>query len=319
MPGLFQKLTALAAVFASQLAPAQTDFHAEAMPMAEHSLLLDVTMAGDRAVAVGERGHILISGDYGLSWQQVPVPTRATLTAISFPDALNGWAVGHDNVILVSRDGGLSWKRQYPPGGIDERYMDVYFLDTSRGFALGAYGFARQTADGGETWEIYEPYDDAFHLNRMSRGPQGRLYLAIEAGDLMFSNDNGSQWDRLPSPYDGSLFGVLPLSHQTLLCYGLRGNVFRSLDGGSTWTPSETPATVLIMDAIRHSSGPVILAGQNGLFMLSRDAGRSFELWTVPVQGASALIECPDGSILAVGLNGVHRLNLPPTPQGERP
>jgi len=31
----------------------------------------------------------------------------------------------------------------------------------------------------------------------------------------------------------------------------------------------------------------------------------------VPVQGASALAEMPDGALLAVGRNGVHRLQVP--------
>lgn len=281
------------------------------MPLAPDSVLLDVALAGDRVVAVGERGHILLSDDYGKSWRQVPSPSRTTLTAIHFPNAQNGWAVGHENVIMVTSDGGESWTRQYPSGGIEERYLDVHFNDPKNGFAIGAYGFARATVDGGNTWEPLEVFWEELHLNKVSVGPDGRLYLAVEAGELLTSGDSGKNWDSLPSPYEGSFFGILPLGPRNLLAYGLRGHVFRSLDGGETWESIDTGSTVLLMDALRHSTGAIILAGQSGNFFVSNDGGRSFWQWDVPVQGASALVECPDGTILAVGLNGVHRLSLP--------
>jgi photosystem II stability/assembly factor-like uncharacterized protein len=281
------------------------------MPLAAESAILDVALAGDRLVAVGERGHIVLSDDYGKTWRQMPCPTRTPLTAVYFPDSRNGWAVGHENVILRTTDGGESWIRQYPTGGIEERYLDVYFNDLERGFAIGAYGFARATENGGKIWEPLDVFEEELHLNKVSVGPDGRLYIAVEAGELLTSGDSGANWKSLPTPYEGSLFGILPLGPRTLLTYGLRGHVFRSLDGGETWESIETGSVVLIMDGIRHSTGAIVLAGQSGQFLISNDGGRSFREWEVPVQGAAALVECPDGAIIAVGLNGVHRLFLP--------
>lgn len=295
----------------------QTDRPAELMPLSDRSLLLDVTLAGDRAVAVGERGHVLLSDDYGRSWRQVKTPTRTTLTAVHFADRQNGWAVGHENVILATRDRGESWVQQYPPGNIEERFLDVHFMNSRDGLAVGAYGWAHLTGNGGETWEQVEISLDQMHLNRISRGPDGRLFIAVEGGELLTSGDGGDSWESLPSPYDGSLFGVLPLGPRTLLTYGLRGNVFRSTDTGRNWEQVQTPILVLIMHAVRLSSGQVILAGQNGQFLVSQDGGRAFELWRVPVQGATAIVECPDGAVLATGLNGVHRLSPPAPSQPE--
>ncbi|MCG8466491.1 MAG: hypothetical protein MI750_16815, partial [Xanthomonadales bacterium] len=39
-------------------------------PLAAASLVLDITQSGDHYVAVGERGHVLLSDD-GSSWRQV--------------------------------------------------------------------------------------------------------------------------------------------------------------------------------------------------------------------------------------------------------
>ena len=77
------------------------------------SLLLDVVYAGKRLVAVGERGHILLSDDEGYSWSQADVPVMSTLTSIFFIDASVGWAVGHDAVVLKTQDGGQTWKKQF--------------------------------------------------------------------------------------------------------------------------------------------------------------------------------------------------------------
>ena len=80
-------------------------------PAAVHSLLLDVARAGERLVAVGERGHVLLSDDAGRSWRQArTVPSRTMLTAVAFVDASHGWAVGHDEIILCTADGGETWR-----------------------------------------------------------------------------------------------------------------------------------------------------------------------------------------------------------------
>lgn len=299
---------------------AQPDPAAEPLPLAAKSLLLDVTLAGDRVVAVGERGHILLSDDYGLTWTQATVPTRATLTAVTFISPEVGWAAGHDNVILHTRDGGATWQRQPAPAGLDTHLLDIEFLDPRHGFAVGAYGIFFETRDGGSKWELREILEEEMHINRLSRGPDGRLYMALEWGVLMASGDDGETWEELDSPYDGSLFGILPLTARTLLTYGLRGHVFRSSDSGETWDTADTEAPVLLTHALRLASGPVVLAGQNEQFLISHDGGQRFSVWRVPVLGASALAETPDGALIAVGLNGAWRLSPPiaprPTPAG---
>ena len=90
--------------------------YAEQMPLADQSMLLDITRAGDSLVAVGERGHVVTSTD-GKTWTQAEhVPTRSTLTTVfSVGDRL--WAGGHDAVILTSADRGKNWTRLfYDPG-----------------------------------------------------------------------------------------------------------------------------------------------------------------------------------------------------------
>jgi photosystem II stability/assembly factor-like uncharacterized protein len=60
-------------------------------PRAWKSLLLDAERAGARVVAVGERGHVVLSDDGGRSWRQArSVPVRVTLTGVCFVGASEG-------------------------------------------------------------------------------------------------------------------------------------------------------------------------------------------------------------------------------------
>ena len=77
-------------------------------PLASRSLILDAVAVDGALIAVGHRGHILISSDDGETWQQAEVPTRATLTGVDFHDRNLGWVVGHDSVILRTQDGGAT-------------------------------------------------------------------------------------------------------------------------------------------------------------------------------------------------------------------
>jgi photosystem II stability/assembly factor-like uncharacterized protein len=285
----------------------------EPAPLVEKSLLLDVTRAGTRLVAVGDRGHVLLSDDEGVTWRQVIVPTRAMLTGVTFGDAAHGWAVGHDGMILATTDAGATWTRQKSDESNETVFLDVHFIDSLHGFAVGAYGKCLTTADGGKTWTSVPASEDETHFNQIAAAPDGALYLAGESGTLLVSRNRGRQWSPLEVPYEGSLFGLLPLSERDLIVYGLRGNVYASSDRGKDWAKRETALPVLLMADVKLKSGAIVLAGQGGTFYVSRDAGVSFALWQPEAYtaGISGLLEAADGMLVVVGEKGVARLNLP--------
>ena len=98
-------------------------------PLASQSLLLDGVTVGNRLIAVGERGHILVAEDSSRSWVQSKVPTQATLTGVYFHDKNLVWAVGHDAVILRTTDGGKHWTRVHYAQQEEAPLFDVWFKD----------------------------------------------------------------------------------------------------------------------------------------------------------------------------------------------
>lgn len=285
--------------------------HSVQAPLAPRSLMLDAVVLDDRLVAVGERGHILISTDGGAAWRQVEVPTRAMLTAVTFVDDEIGMAVGHDSVILRTTDAGETWTEVFRAPEDEAPFFDVWFADASNGVAIGAYGSHHRTSDGGLTWDFEAIGDTDWHLHELVRAANGTLYLAAEAGFAYRSDDGGSTWIELPTPYEGSFFGVLPLEDETILLYGLRGHLFRSEDSGETWEEIPTDTVAMLTNGIVMSDGTVVIVGLGGTVLVSTDGGRSFSYnQREGRRGISTVVETADGSLLLVGEFGVQTASL---------
>ena len=279
--------------------------------LAPRSLLLDVAARDGRLVAVGERGHVLVSKDAGSSWVQSEVPTRALLTGVWMHDARLGWAVGHDEVVLRTRDGGVTWERVHFAPENEKPLLDVWFADGRRGLAIGAYGRLLGTEDGGDTWQLRAVHgEDDFHLNQIAAA-EGALYLAAEAGHLYRSDDGGRGWVPLPSPYQGSFFGLLPLPGGELLAFGLRGHLYRSGDRGGSWEKIETGSDATLTSGLELGAGRFVVGGMAGTLLWSEDGGRTVRKQELPDRKAIvALARGDERTLLLFGEGGVRRVEI---------
>lgn len=280
--------------------------------LAPESWLTDVAARDGGLVAVGERGHILRSTDGGQTWTQSDVETRALLTGVAMRGQL-GWAVGHDEVVVRTRDGGATWQRVHNAPEREQPLLDVWFADDRRGLAVGAYGTLVATADGGDTWDsrtIHE--DDDYHLNQIAAAADGTLFVAGEAGHLYRSTDAGATWQPLPSPYEGSFFGLLPRRDGSLLAFGLRGHLYRSADRGETWTVIETGTVETLTCALELGNGRFVVGGMAGTLLWSDAAGTGVTLQELPDRKAIvALAPGADGTVTMVGEGGARRARIP--------
>jgi len=243
---------------------------AEMMPKASKSLMLSVVDTGEHYIAVGDRGEILASNN-GLDWAQVPVPVRAPLTAVTFVDPKNGWAVGHDAVIVHTTDGGKTWAMQNFQPELQKPFLGVTFLDAMHGFAVGAYGLFDETSDGGTTWNEVKADDirgDELNLYSITKLANGDLFIAGEQGRIGLSVDHGKTWKKLALPYEGTLFGAVPVGDKGVLVCGLRGHAYISkapATGG--WQALDTKTTNSFYGCSRLNDKEIGLFGLNGIVL----------------------------------------------------
>jgi photosystem II stability/assembly factor-like uncharacterized protein len=297
--------------------------------LAPHALLTALARVGAHLVAVGDRGIVVLSDDRGNSWSQATrVPTQALLTGVCFFDAQHGLAVGHDEVILATADSGRSWKRTHYAPESQQPLLDVWCGAQGHAIAVGAYSTYLTSADGGDTWTAQAfkptpgqapaaggPSDEkaggGYHLNRIVAASATRLYIAAEAGHLYRSDDAGTSWRELTSPYHGSFFGVLPLDAEVVLAFGLRGNLYRSEDGGANWQKIDTGTVQLLDGAARFDAGGVVVVGLSGVVLVSRDGGHAFTLQQqADYIGLGAVVSLGDEHFAAAGEGGVRVLAL---------
>ncbi|MGQ0618377.1 MAG: WD40/YVTN/BNR-like repeat-containing protein [Panacagrimonas sp.] len=261
--------TVPAAPVAAPFGPTGQPKPAEMSPRAIRGLMLDIVYTGERLIAVGERGNIVASRD-GIRWAQVSVPVRATLTGMSFVDGKQGWAVGHDATIIHTADGGQTWSVQAFNPGLLKPLHDVYFVDASHGYVFGSFGLFWETRDGGKTWmEVAAPavLEEGYHLNGMTRTKDGQLLLVGESGLLAVSGD-GTTWDRLESPYEGSFFGVVPRGEKGALAFGLRGNAYVTDDvRAGAWRKVNLATISSIFGAWVMVDGSIVLVGADAVVL----------------------------------------------------
>jgi photosystem II stability/assembly factor-like uncharacterized protein len=275
-------------------------------------LLIDATHRGNRVVAVGDRGYIVLSDDNGKTWRRAKSPAAPLLTAVEFLDAQHGWAVGHDSVILASADGGETWVQQFAAPAEQRPLLDVIFIDRNIGYAIGAYGAFLETADGGKSWNPRKVIEDDKHLNAFVRLSADRLVILGEAGTILLSSDAGRTWGAVPSPYKGSLFGGVVADDGSVVAFGLRGRIFRSTDSGKTWKAVDNASVATLMGGSKLPDGALVIAGAGGTVLVSRDNGQSFQ--PLPTGSTKAFSKAVLGSantVIVFGEAGAREAALP--------
>ncbi|MGI9133487.1 MAG: WD40/YVTN/BNR-like repeat-containing protein [Rhodoferax sp.] len=279
--------------------------------LAARAPLMAIQKVGDHLVAVGRRGHIVVSDVGGANWTQAQVPVSVDLLALHFVSDSQGWAVGHDGVVLHSADGGKSWSKQTDgvalaqaalahyqarlsggdkaaedwvklsqglvADGADKPLLSVWFQDALVGYVSGAFNLLFRTTDGGKSWEpLLDRVDNpqALHLYALA-GDENAVYIAGEQGLLVRQMKGETRFKALETPYKGSFFGLVVRGNELLL-HGMRGNAYLSSDGAANWRKLPVPSISGLNAAALGANGEIFLASQGGELLISADKGASF-------------------------------------------
>ncbi len=275
-------------------------------------LLVDAERFGNRIVAVGDRGYIVITDDRGATWRRAKAPAAPLLTAVDFLDDQLGIAVGHDSAILTTADGGETWTQRFSAPADGRPLLDVLFVKKDFAVAVGAYGAYYESVDKGATWSARKIIADDKHLNAILELGAGNLLILGETGTILTSGDWGKSWTPNPSPYKGSFFGAVVTDDGAVVAFGMRGRIYRSADKGKTWKQVDNASTATLIGAEKLPDGSVIIAGSAGTALVSRDNGQSFvPITTGTTKAFSKPVLGAENSILLLGEAGAREVKLP--------
>jgi photosystem II stability/assembly factor-like uncharacterized protein len=229
-------------------------------------------------------------------------PSKCVLIDVTFAhNRLVG--VGERGIIIYSADSGDTWQQANVP--VSVTLTAVYFSDSQNGWAVGHGGVVLRTSDGGKTWG--KQFDGVMaaqmalenaqaHSKRM--GPEDFTAQQMVNNAMLLVEDGP----------DKPFLDVYFKDEREGFIIGSYGLIFRTQDGGNNWEclmdSLENPDG-LNLYSLHVRDGTLYIAGEQGLFFVSRDSGLSFQRIETPYIGTYFdLAVSPFGEIVLVGLNG---------------
>src|SRR5262245_44747933 len=184
---------------------------------------------------------LLLSVPTRISAADLRYPEDATLRAVQFIDAREGWAVGDEGVVWHTIDGGKSWERL--PTGTRASLRGVCFLSPFLGWVVGR---DEQPHGGGSV------------------------------GVLLFTRDGGLKWQRLLHGALPGLNQVRFTDPKTGYIFGdsadqFGSGVFKTVDGGKTWEPGPGPRATTWLGGDFQNGVTGSLAGAWGRLAIIRE------------------------------------------------
>lgn len=280
---------------------------------------------GQNGWAVGHDGLILVSDDGGQKWRiqrdglavqhQTDLEFRETAhrkvdelerkLETADEDSQEDLELELDDARMDLEDADLTLEEPV----FTSPFMDVWFQDVNRGWAVGAFGALVATGDGGQHWasqrETVENPDE-FHLNTITGDGKGRVFIAGEGGVMFRSMDSGQSWESLEPFYEGSWFGaVYDAKRDALLIFGLRGHLYRSTDFGTTWEPVLNDNNNTLAGGNSSEQGDIVLAGGVGTVLHSTDGGQSFQRLLIEDRLSLSSGLSREGKLILAGQGGI--------------
>lgn len=103
-------------------------------------------------------------------------------------------------------------------------------------FAMAGYSGLLRSQDEGETWE---QVNDNYMHQCIAFSPQGRIFVSPASYTyLQYSDDGGDTWQQttiMSTCAMNDVGGIYAVSNDTVVVWSLNGEMYYTLDGGTTW------------------------------------------------------------------------------------
>jgi photosystem II stability/assembly factor-like uncharacterized protein len=273
--------------------------------------LRDVLVRGPAdLIAVGETPGIFRSLDGGLSWIAVSNPSTETLNNIEVISGDTLSVVGDGGRVLHSTDGGGTWTSLPGPG--DFQVFDQFWWDSQTGYVVGEI-VARQTADGGQTWDPIPDVPEAWVYNKIHFLDSQNGWL-LQQFNTFRTTDGGASWferhgPHLEAPFYQEEVVFFDMSHRIIVVSLEGAEIWETTDDGESWTQIYSRERSFgYTDIERLADSSLVVCSRFGDLLRSTDAGQTWVNFTQsPEDGDRSTLQVmavlPDGTVFAGGDN----------------
>ncbi|HRG60089.1 MAG TPA: YCF48-related protein [Bacteroidia bacterium] len=267
-----------------------------------HAINCTRWITGQKFIAVGDAGAMLLSNDDGATWQRIEPFTAQKFRSVFIKDSLTFFAVAsHDNglgELYKTTDGGNNWVNLY---NVPNRsFRDIHFPNDSIGYIVGYPSFVAKTTDYGDTWQ------DISSIGILSGTLTSVSFLNSDTGFVgkttttaaMFKTENGGlTWSQVFG-YGGQACYTIKFLNDTLGYAGAyNSRIFRTTNGGATWAQQTTFQTNEEVTAIDFADSTHGVAVTNS-YVYRTSNGIN---WSGPFVGGPNFISAafsPNGSLV---------------------
>jgi photosystem II stability/assembly factor-like uncharacterized protein len=259
---------------------------------------------------VGSNGTILKTINGGNTWSAQTSGTTMSLEVVQFVDKNIGWALGSDwktntSIFLKTLNGGNTWAIQ---SSTDVELTDLFFINSSLGWACGKYGTIYKTIDGGINWSK-QLFDTTSWLNCIYF-VNSSVGWALGENIMAKTIDGGNTWT-----YQFGVFGNITAFD----CYFVNDNIgyaigadfhlpqgyqiLTTVNGGTSWTVLKSDPTGGYTAMYFSDSTSGLIVGR-GIYKTT-NGGSTWQFKTTGVGLTLNKIQFIDENIgWAVGFNG---------------
>ena len=270
--------------------------------VASGAALTGVAWAGDRFVAVSERGTSLFSPT-GLTWQENPNRIAYSLFRLATSGS-KFVSLGGPGVLteLYTYSDGNSWQQTHAYDGT--LFTDVCW-GHDRFVAVGYFGATMVSSDG----LAWSPHSTGDSTSLQAVCWDGSRFVAGSAGDGVYVSSDGNTWSHLSPSAQIPVINRITYGNGRYVAVGnsygsgstLQGYAGTSTDGQS-WDVVNLGAYDTFYD-VAWTGSHYVICGKNGLLLYSTDGAN----WTdaaLPTTATLYDLAVGDGQAIAVGEDG---------------
>ncbi|HYD41135.1 MAG TPA: hypothetical protein VEB43_09925 [Anaeromyxobacter sp.] len=208
--------------------------------------------------------------------REVPVPQGTVVVA--FLDDQRTFSTGCPAPMHRSVDGGKSFSPGYA------RDLCRYGLEAVPGLVVnvGGGGDVRLSPDVGVHYERGGTFGDAFpHHPRHVSFVDAKRGLVATDEEVGLTTDGGRTWQRLLPPEEAAPVAAVSLAEQrgqlVLRLLDVNGDLWRSGDGGRTWSGVATPLPKGVLPSTKGPTAALRFMGAEGILAATLNEGGGLE------------------------------------------